>query len=92
MRVQYFKVAKPTHRWRDGQKVWIKIAYANHLLVRFKWRGRGRMVNGTVDRFSPAVGEIKTIELEERDIRALGLYQRYPGGEEYFEPEPEIDM
>ena len=63
--VQYFKAVKSTNRFRENQKVWIRQDFANHLWIRFKYRGKGRYVNGTIDRLAPAVGELKTIEVDD---------------------------
>jgi hypothetical protein len=62
--IEYFKAAKQTHRWNANQKVWVVFKFANFLKVRFKWRGKGRYVNGLVARWNnPAVGELKKIEV-----------------------------
>lgn len=63
--VRYFKAQKETHRFNKNQRVWIRAKFANHSLVWFKWRGKGRFVNGVIDNFAPYVGEIKTIEMDE---------------------------
>ena len=62
--VQYFKALKQTKRFNKNQKVWIRHNYANNLEIRFKWRGKGRYVNGDIDKFAPSVGEIKTIPVD----------------------------
>lgn len=59
MKLKYFKAQKQTGRFNKSQKVWIVHEYANHLQIRFRWRGRGRYVNGTINRFASEVGEIK---------------------------------
>lgn len=66
MKVQYFKALHSTNRYRKGQKIWINSNQANHLYTFHKWRGSGRYVNGTVDKFSKFIGEIKTIEVENK--------------------------
>ena len=64
VKVRLFRAARDSHRWRANQKVWIELLCANHMYVRFRWRGRGRYVRGIVDRFTCAVGEIKTIGID----------------------------
>lgn len=63
--VQYFRAVKATHRFNENQKVWIRVRYANHLYIWHKWRGSGRYVAGVIDRFAKAVGELKTIEVDD---------------------------
>ena len=65
MEAEYFKAKKSTHRFRENQKVWIQHNFGNHMMIRFKWRGSGRYVTGTIDKFATCVGEIKTIEVDE---------------------------
>ena len=65
MEVQYFKAQNNSNRYRKGQKVWIRLNCANHLLTYHKWRGSGRYVEGTIDKFSPLVGKIKTIDVDD---------------------------
>ena len=62
--VQCFKSAVETNRFRKNQTVWIRGNYANHLEVYFRWRGSGRYVSGTLDKFSKCVGEIKSMEVD----------------------------
>ena len=62
-RVKYFKSRRRTNRFNKNQKVWIEHEYANHLAIRFRWRGKGRYVSGIIDKFSSAVGELKEIEV-----------------------------
>ena len=61
--VQMFKAQRSTKRFRKNQKVWIKMAHGNHLSIHFKWRGKGRYVNGIIDKhsnnwrdFNPVIG------------------------------------
>jgi hypothetical protein len=63
--VQYFKAQKQTNRFRQNQRVWVRADCGNHLKLFFRWRGSGRYVSGVEDKFSPVVGEIKTIEVDE---------------------------
>jgi hypothetical protein len=78
MTVQYFKATRDTHRFRANQKVWIRMAYANSLEVWFKWRGSGRYVSGTADRFAKAIGEIKEIEVSDAfGERVCGRFIEY---------------
>jgi len=63
--VQYFKAAKQTHRFNENQKVWVRCNLANHLEIWFKFRGKGRYVTGTADKFALYVGEIKTIKVDD---------------------------
>lgn len=63
--VQMFKAARKTNRWNANQRVWIRFRHANHLNVWFRFRGKGRYVSGIVDRFSPSVGSLSTIEVSD---------------------------
>jgi hypothetical protein len=63
MDVQYFKAKESSNRHRKGQKVWVRLNCANHLITYHKWRGRGRYVEGTIDKSSPVVGEIRTMDV-----------------------------
>jgi hypothetical protein len=65
MKTQYFIAQEKSNRFRKGQKVWIRLNCANHLVIYHKWRGIGRYVEGTIDKFSLLVGEIKTIEVDD---------------------------
>ncbi len=71
MIVQMFKAAKQTRRFRKNQKVWITWQHGNHLDIRFKWRGRGRFVHGTIDHYAPAVGLIREIDVSDSFGRQL---------------------
>ena len=71
--VKYFKTTKQTKRFNKNQKVWITLECANHLYVKFKYRGKGRYVNGTVDKFAKYIGEIKTIEVDKNFASRLGV-------------------
>ena len=71
--VKYFKATKNTKRFNANQKVWITLECANHLYVRFKYRGKGRYVNGDVDKFAKYVGEIKSIEVSKDFASRLGV-------------------
>jgi hypothetical protein len=61
--VSLFKAQKTTKRFNLNQKVWIVHHNGNSMVVFFKWRGKGRYVNGIVDSKSPCVGELKEIEV-----------------------------
>lgn len=71
--VKYFKATKKTKRFNLNQKVWVSLECANHLYVRFKYRGKGRYVNGVVDKFSKCVGDIKTIEVSKLFCNRVNL-------------------
>ena len=62
--VQYFKATKQTNRFNINQKVWLSLNCANHMRIYFRFRGKGRYVSGTIDKFNQAVGEIKTIDVD----------------------------
>jgi hypothetical protein len=64
-KVKYFKAQRRTNRFNENQKVWIRMEYANHLEIYFRWRGKGRYVGGTIDKFASAVGEIKEIDVDD---------------------------
>ena len=63
--VKYFKATKKTNRFNENQKVWIRHEFANHLWLFFKYRGKGRCIEGICDKFSNFVGEIKTIDVDD---------------------------
>ena len=70
--VEYFKASRQTPRFNKNQKVWIRLNAANYLEIRFKFRGKGRYVNGYIDKWSnngqsinPVIGEIKAIEVDD---------------------------
>jgi len=65
MKVQYFKSTRRTHRFNENQKVWISLNCANHMYIWYKWRSKGRSVRGIIDKFDKAVGEIKTIDVDD---------------------------
>ena len=65
MKVKYFKAVKKTNRFNKNQRVWVRSEFANHMWIWFKWRGKGRYVAGTIDKFSLCIGEIKEIEVED---------------------------
>lgn len=88
MIVQYFRAAKQTHRFRQNQKVWIRANFANHLWVWFKWRGSGRYVSGTLDKFDKCVGEIKTIEVEDDFAKRIYGGLGFPPTERELELHP----
>ena len=52
MIIKIFKAQKQTKRFNKNQKVWITKEFENHLYVRFKYRGKGRYVNGILDKFN----------------------------------------
>jgi hypothetical protein len=62
--VQMFKAPKDSHRFRKGQKVWVKCMAANHMEIWFKWRGKGRYVSGIIDKQNPNVGKIMTLDVD----------------------------
>ena len=64
-KVYYFNAQKNTNRFNKNQKVWISHLFAHHMYIWFKWRGNGRYVNGIIDRYSKAVGEIKQVDVNE---------------------------
>jgi len=63
--IKYFRALKRTRRFNKNQKVWIRYEYANHLEIWFKFRGKGRYVGGTIDKFCKVVGELKEIEVSD---------------------------
>ena len=64
--MEYFQATKKTNRFNKNQIVWIKNNYANHLDIRFKFRGSGRYVSGVIDKDNKAVGEIKSILVKDK--------------------------
>ena len=69
MKIEYFKAQKQTHRFRKNQNVWIQFNYANYLDIYFRWRGKGRYVRGTIDKFHTVVGKIKNIDVSDNFAR-----------------------
>ena len=65
MEVQYFKAQKETHRFNLNQKVWIRFRWANSLDIYYRFRGKHRYARGIIDRWSKAVGELKTISVSD---------------------------
>ncbi len=70
--VEYFRAIKNTHRFNANQKVWIRNNYANFMEIWFKWRGSGRYVTGFIDKYSPCVGEIKSIDVDHDFAMRIG--------------------
>lgn len=89
MTIKYFRAQKDTRRFRKNQKVWVVIDHANHAQIRFKWRGKGRYVNGVIAKFSLIKGEwtlnrtigedgFKEIEVDDLSAeRLVGLDSQY---------------
>jgi hypothetical protein len=63
--IKYFKTTLRTKRFSKNQIVWILFNHANHLEVRFKFRDKGRYVNGYCDKSAKYIGEIKEMEVED---------------------------
>ena len=59
--IEYFKCLRKSKRFNENQKVWIICNFANFLWIRYKYRGKGRYVNGEIDKYSNIVGPIKKI-------------------------------
>lgn len=49
--LRYFRAKKSNRRFRLNQKVWISTEQANHLCVKFRWRGKGRYVTGIMPKW-----------------------------------------
>lgn len=69
--IQYFKSTKKNNRFNENQKVFIKHNYANHLEVRFRFRGSGRYVSGVIDKDDKSVGEIKIIPVADEFYKRI---------------------
>lgn len=84
MEIEYFKVLKQTKRFNKNQTVFVRFNMANHMHIYFKWRGKGRYVQGTIDKFATCVGKIKKMNVEDAFAKkVMGEYiQYYEGGEE----------
>ena len=52
MKQKMFKAKKKTSRFNENQLVWVTHDFANHAYIRFKWRGKGRYVNGVIDKWN----------------------------------------
>ena len=76
--IKMFKAQKDTKRFRANQKVWVSHDCGNHAYIRFKWRGRGRYVNGVIAKWSeansvtwnPTIGDVGFHEIEVDDAFA----------------------
>lgn len=55
-KVKMFRAQTRTRRFRKNQKVWVREEHGNHLSVWFRWKGSGRYVQGTIDKFHNTVG------------------------------------
>ena len=71
MYLYYFKAAKNTKRFRQNQKVWIRSARGNHLIIRFKYKGCSRYVNGVIDLYSSVIDSFKKIEVEDSFFKRI---------------------
>ena len=71
--LQLFKAQKSTRRFNKNQNVFVSLLCANHIYIYFKYRGSGRYVRGIIDRFSPIVGDIKTIEIDDGFSKRIAL-------------------
>lgn len=65
MKVSIFKAACQTHRFRKNQKVWVREMCQNHMVVWYRFRGKNRYVEGTVDRWATCVGPVAEIDVDE---------------------------
>lgn len=52
MNIEIFKSAKKTKRFNNNQIVFVVRNYANHLIIVYKYRGKGRYVSGVMDKFN----------------------------------------
>lgn len=64
--VEFFISQKESRRFKKGQKIWIRNNCTNYLDIWFKWRKKGRYVQGRIDKLSPCVGTIRSIEVNEK--------------------------
>ena len=69
--VQYFKAQRQTHRLNSNQKVWVSYSHANHLNIYYRFRGSGRYVRGTIDRWSKPVGELRIIDVDDEFAKRI---------------------
>ena len=63
MIVQMFRAQVRTRRFRKNQKVWVRLREQNHLIIWFRWRGRGTYVRGVIERTHDAVGALQDIDV-----------------------------
>jgi len=80
-KLKMFKARKETNRFRKNQRVWVEYEFGNHARIRFRWRGNGRYVSGTINKWSftkkatwnPVIGQegFKEIEVEEEFYRRI---------------------
>jgi hypothetical protein len=71
--VKYFRATKDTKRFKKNQKVWIVAEGANHCYIKYKYRGKGRYVNGEISTNAKCFGEIKTIDVVKSFADRLNL-------------------
>jgi hypothetical protein len=78
VKVEMFKAKKQTKRFNKKQDVWVTFNCANHLYIRFKYRGKGRYVNGIIDKWNTSgtklnevIEEIKSIDISEEFHKRL---------------------
>ncbi len=79
--IEVFKAKIDTRRFRRNQKVWVVCNLANHIHIRFKWKGKGRYVSGIIrkfdskyDNYSNVIGNdgIKKIEVSKEFAKRFG--------------------
>lgn len=80
--VKMFKAAKQTRRFNLNQDVWVSFQYSNHLRVRFRYRGKGKWVDGLLKTkatnyqdWNPIIGEsgLRKIEVSDEFARRFDL-------------------
>jgi len=80
--IKMFKSNKTTKSINLNQDVWVVNDYANHLDIRYKFRGKGRYVNAIIDKwnhkgtsYNQIIGEngLKEIEVDEEFYLRLSL-------------------
>jgi len=64
-KVEYFKAARRSNRFRENQKVWVALNAANHLYIWYRFRGKGRYVKGLIDKESSAISVIFEIDVSD---------------------------
>lgn len=74
-KVQMFKAAKDTKRFKRNQKVWVSYLFSNHMRIYYKYRGSGRWVRGVIDRGNTAVGEIHEVEVDNKFAREIEAFR-----------------
>ena len=51
MKIKIFRAGKNTNRFKKNQKVWVILDCKHHAFIKFRYRGCGRYVEGTISKW-----------------------------------------